>query len=39
LDSGSVDDPTHDAAEGIDFSDKVSLRNSADGGVTRHLSD
>jgi hypothetical protein len=39
LDSDGVGDFAHDAAEGVDFADKVAFGDAADGGVAGHLRD
>ena len=39
LDADGVGDLGHDAAEGIDLANDVSLGNAADGGVAAHLGD
>src|SRR6266851_6476668 len=37
LDANRVRDLAHDAAEGVDFANEVSLRNTANRRITRHL--
>src|SRR5689334_5376461 len=37
LNSGAINHSTHDAAERVDLTHEMSLRNAADGRVTRHL--
>ena len=39
LNADGVGDLTHDAAEGVDFADKVSFGDAADGGIAGHLRD
>ncbi len=39
LDADRVGDFAHDSAEGVHFADQVSLGDSADGGIARHLGD
>ena len=39
LDADGVGDLAHDAAEGVDFADEVSLGDAADGGIAGHLRD
>ena len=39
LDTNRVGDFSHDAAEGVDFADEVSLGNATDSGIARHLRD
>ena len=39
LDADRVGDFAHDAAEGVDFADEVSLGDAADGGIAGHLRD
>jgi hypothetical protein len=39
VDAGFVGNETHDAAKGINLSNKMALRNPADGGIARHLCD
>ena len=39
LDAGAVGRTRHDAAEGVDFFDKVAFADAADGGVAAHLAD
>jgi hypothetical protein len=39
LNAGTINDATHDAAEGIDFAHEVAFADTADRRVTRHLAD
>jgi hypothetical protein len=39
LDSGSIDDAAHDAAERIDLTNDMTFCNASNGGIARHLSD
>ncbi len=39
LDADRVGDFAHDAAEGVDFADEVSLGDAAHSGIARHLRD
>ncbi len=39
LDADRVGDFAHDAAEGVDFADQMSLGDAADGGIAGHLRD
>ena len=39
LDADGVGDFAHDAAEGVDFADQVSLGDSSDRRIARHLGD
>src|SRR5215211_3502283 len=39
LNAGAIDDAAHDPAERIDFAHEMSLRDSANRGIARHLAD
>jgi hypothetical protein len=39
LDTGSIDDATHNAAERVDLADEMSFRNAANGRIAGHLTD